>query len=403
MRTGKKTIDFEEAKKILGWSTTMPDGSPVTAANQSFSYKTKVAKMKKVKDGDGNESEEPVLDEQGNLTFKSVINRVRFEKNQNNRKLSTADIKRYTESKLAGRWKLNGQPICIDSEGQISTGAHRLIAICCAEIQRLEAGGTLGVWNEPVEFEYVVVTGLDPTVADTIDTGRSRNANDMVGRTNAFDGCKIGGKDGTPVTESEKKKLNAILSVALRLVWLYSHGRQVSTAAKMLDHHVSGMLNQYGQGLVNSCLFIYEENGGMEKKIQSYLTLGYAAGVHYMMANSQADNAEENADEFWTLFANEAHAREFTEDEFKNPETGKIDSKKRNAAYAVDPVGGLRAKYRQLNAGTSKGRDAIVRLVFYCWQQFIAEEVLEKGAKGLGSKDLVCIGGLHPSEPIDFD
>lgn len=72
-----------------------------------------------------------------------------------------------------GRWVLNGETICFDSNGVLRDGHHRLLAI-------IESGVTI---------EVLVVRGVDPAAWYTYDQGKSRSGGDIfqiAGVTNPF-------------------------------------------------------------------------------------------------------------------------------------------------------------------------------------------------------------------------
>lgn len=70
----------------------------------------------------------------------------------------------YLISEMRDNWKLNGEAIIFDKNGNLIDGHHRLLA--CAEGK--------------VSFESLVVRGVDPKAKHTIDTGRSRNQADAL-------------------------------------------------------------------------------------------------------------------------------------------------------------------------------------------------------------------------------
>ncbi len=108
-----------------------------------------------------------------------------LERNGANRRLRDNLINKYGADMLARNWKLNGQTIVIDSEGDIVDGQHRLIAS-----RRFE-----------VAFKTYVVTGVEPVARLTVDTGASRSLADIL---------RIKGESSY-----------ATLATALRLAWQY--------------------------------------------------------------------------------------------------------------------------------------------------------------------------------------
>lgn len=87
-----------------------------------------------------------------------------LEKNKNNRRLQERHVKVLAKEMTEGRWKLNGDAIRIDWDGNLLDGQHRLWAC-------IESG-------KP--FDSVVITGLDPAIMPTIDGGKKRTSADVL-------------------------------------------------------------------------------------------------------------------------------------------------------------------------------------------------------------------------------
>jgi len=90
--------------------------------------------------------------------------------NRGNRRLSDTRIEAYARQMRDGAWDdRNPEALVIDTEGNLRNGQHRLNAV-------IRSGAT--VW-------FKVETGVDPAVADVLDTGKPRSAGDVI--TMAFD------------------------------------------------------------------------------------------------------------------------------------------------------------------------------------------------------------------------
>ena len=92
--------------------------------------------------------------------------------NTNNRLLNKRNVKRYAADIKAGVWRINGEPIIDASDGTLLDAQHRLHAV-------IEASESI---------QTLLITGIDPRVSNTIDTGRPKSIADhltMMGYTNA--------------------------------------------------------------------------------------------------------------------------------------------------------------------------------------------------------------------------
>jgi len=86
-----------------------------------------------------------------------------LEANINNRKVSEVTVNRYINDMKNGKWKEDtGEPIKIAKSGRILDGQHRLLALVKSQCS----------------IYFHVATGLDESVFDVLDTGKSRNASD---------------------------------------------------------------------------------------------------------------------------------------------------------------------------------------------------------------------------------
>lgn len=96
-----------------------------------------------------------------------------LEKNTNNRPVDRKVTAFLVEEITAGRWKVNGDAIRFDTQGNLIDGQHRLYAIA-------KAG---------VAVESLVIHDLESGVFDTIDCGKRRSVGDaltLAGESNAY-------------------------------------------------------------------------------------------------------------------------------------------------------------------------------------------------------------------------
>ncbi len=88
-----------------------------------------------------------------------------LEKNGNNRPISDSIVKQYAQDMRDGLWRETGNPINVDTDGNLLNGQHRLWAI-------IESGVTL-------KFHVIAETEQDAFA--TFDTGRTRDLSQLVG------------------------------------------------------------------------------------------------------------------------------------------------------------------------------------------------------------------------------
>src|SRR2546428_9167036 len=81
-----------------------------------------------------------------------------------NRKTTRRRIEAMTAALQRGEWRLTGEAIKLDDEGRVRDGQHRLHAI-------IEAG---------IPVRSVVARGVSEEAFGVMDTGRSRNAADVL-------------------------------------------------------------------------------------------------------------------------------------------------------------------------------------------------------------------------------
>lgn len=90
--------------------------------------------------------------------------------NPKNRPLTPSTVKKYAGAIKGDEWKMNGEPIVFDREGNLLNGQHRLSAVVEADKP---------IWA-------LTVRGVDPSVFDTYDVGKRRSAGDILGISGDF-------------------------------------------------------------------------------------------------------------------------------------------------------------------------------------------------------------------------
>jgi len=198
--------------------------------------------------------------------------------NSRNRPYSKGLAGIYANEFLRGKWKLNGEPLIFDNKGQCVSGQHRLHGFLMAH-QALESGQS---WPDAQsEFDCVIVSGVDPETADSVDTGKGRNHGDVLFRSPIVD--RIISADWN-TSAARRKKWTTCLATAARLVWLLEGGQTVSDAVKFLHSEMLAFIERH-QNLAKFVTIILDadENdggyGGLKISLAYMAALGYAWAI----------------------------------------------------------------------------------------------------------------------------
>jgi hypothetical protein len=116
-----------------------------------------------------------------------------------NRSISERLVKRLADDMGKGRWRLTGEPIILSDKGRLMEGTHRCRAIV----------------RSGVPVEIMVVRGVSEDDYDVINTGRSRNAADVLS-----------------IKQISYPKDHAAIS---RLVFNYINGHSVTNSPSVAD------------------------------------------------------------------------------------------------------------------------------------------------------------------------
>jgi hypothetical protein len=132
--------------------------------------------------------------------------------NTTNRPLSRTVVRAFAEAMARGDWMVTHQGIALDVNGVLVDGQHRLAAIVEADL--------------PVEM--TVFTEVEEGTFDVLDTGKRRNAADVL----AIEG----------------EKSSTMLAAMVRTVWLYENRPDLNWsggAAAVTNHQIVQTLDQH--------------------------------------------------------------------------------------------------------------------------------------------------------------
>lgn len=174
-----------------------------------------------------------------------------LKRNVHNRPLGQSHVNRLAGAMKAGTWKVNGETIKFNGNGDLIDGQHRLNACVTSGVQ----------------FESYVVTGLEHEAFDTIDQGKLRTASDVLARRGEKSYCT--------------------LSAAVRIVHMLKTTGTMSRLGVRADEIVSCL--EANQGLRQSCEYIL----AFQSRI---VQASIAIAMHYLFREKD----EDRAGTFWT-------------------------------------------------------------------------------------------------------
>lgn len=216
--------------------------------------------------------------------------KVRCTENDTNRPFNEPWALRLAQDILNKRWAFNGESIVISRTGKVLSGQHRLIALVLAEQMRTgeQAEHWAEVWGgHEVSIDTIVVTGIDesPDTTATLDNTRPRSDTDILYTDTALF-SKFRGK--------KREVLCGKLGWAIKLVWQRTgmdrdafHSHRTSSETRDFAKTHSSI-----EKMVVHCV---EEDEGQKGNLSSIVSLGYAAGIAYLMAASGSDGEKYRA------------------------------------------------------------------------------------------------------------
>jgi hypothetical protein len=92
-----------------------------------------------------------------------------LERNVSNRVLRRNRLAEFKRDMLAGNWLDVGDPVRFDTNGDMCDGQHRMMALVNA-----------AVISPSIQFEFLVIRGIQPEHRHVIDTGTRRSAGDQL-------------------------------------------------------------------------------------------------------------------------------------------------------------------------------------------------------------------------------
>lgn len=200
--------------------------------------------------------------------------------NLSNRPLRKGEVKRFANHILQGKWHINGEPFIFganeDSEVDGISLQHRCEAIVLAA--QIYEGDKKSYPNYQAEIPFLVVYDVPIECSDSVDTGTSRNNNDILYRAPWVEGYI---PEEWNRTKARRKKWTNTLATAARVVWQRQGGKTVSSAQKFDPQEMLDFL-AVNAPLCNAVTMVLnaDDNDGGNGGLR--ISLAYVAGLSYM-------------------------------------------------------------------------------------------------------------------------
>lgn len=207
--------------------------------------------------------------------------KIRCHNNVKNRPLYKANLEKLTQEILNGRWEYNGETIIVGETGLVLNGQHSLIALilACQEwpSQSEEYSHLAFSWKVEPTIDKLVAFGVSEKdkVVNTMDTCKPRSLSDVIYRSKYFSDMQTG----------DRGKVAKMTEFAVELLW-HRTGASLNAFAPRRTHSESLDFIERHPRILACVKHVFEENG-KEKRIVSYTSPGYAAGLLFLMACSK--------------------------------------------------------------------------------------------------------------------
>lgn len=269
-------LTLEQAKQLLGW----------TEESEEEKFKEYL-----VKDSNGT--------------------KIKCFNNVSNRPLYLSNVDTLKQEILRRNWKFNGEPIIVGRTGLILNGQHTLIALIFAVQTWEQNPDAWPEWKEEPTIDKLLVLGVSEidSVVNTMDTCKPRTLADVIYRSDFF----------TKLPARDRKGIARVCSYAVNTLW-ERMGAEHAFAPRQTHAEALHFLEKHPKVLKAVHHVCIENN---DNSISRYLSLGYAAGLLYLMGCSTTDPEEylkdsreskldwtnwEKACEFFVLLASSSKA-----------------------------------------------------------------------------------------------
>lgn len=224
--------------------------------------------------------------------------KIRCYNNVTNRPLSNSNVLALRQEILRKRWRFNGEPLIIGRTALILNGQHQLVALILA---CQEWAANPSQWEEfwPTEptMEKIVVFGVHESddVVNTMDTCKPRTLADVIYRSKYF----------ADLASKDRNAVSRMTDYAVRFMWDRTGASSDAFAVRRTHSEALDFIDRHSK-ILECIKHIYEENGSTNT-IGRFISVGYAAGLLYLMgcSTSNPETYREDSNESsldWSLY-----------------------------------------------------------------------------------------------------
>lgn len=207
--------------------------------------------------------------------------------NHKNRPIYWGTVLMIKQEILRRKYQFNMENIIIGKTGLVLNGQHRLLGlILAAEEWEAHPGKWKDYWQSEPTIETTMALGAEETdaVVNTMDTARPRTLSDVIYRSEYFADKPM----------KERREASRMMQYAINIVWDRT-AAGMSTHLGIRTHSESlDFLGRHPK-LLECVDHIQIINGDGEenvKRINAYISPGYASGLMYLMAASATEGRE---------------------------------------------------------------------------------------------------------------
>lgn len=209
---------------------------------------------------------------------------VRLHNNTCNRYLTPGWLLTLRQEHLQKRWRLNGETIVIGNKANVLSGQHRLIALILAQLLLEVEEHWKELWPDGfVTMETFVIKGID----EGDDTFKTLNC----GKPGTFAEVLFRSEHLSNFKSSTRKNVSRMTDYAIRLLWERTGESTDAFHPRRTHGEMMDFIARHPK-LLKAVKHIYEENQvgkdadgkAMPPSIGQHISIGYAAGILYLMA-----------------------------------------------------------------------------------------------------------------------